>query len=131
MDKTGSVDERWELGEVVAVRWDRAAWEEGDVEGAPIIFYFEFAADGGVLRQVELAGAERTPIVAASLAEIWEAQGGKRQAATPQLLEYQAQFGNVAEGSCHDWDDYPGEPVTRDEFERAWEAARAHLMSRN
>lgn len=24
------------------VRWDRAVWEDGDVEGSPIVFLFEF-----------------------------------------------------------------------------------------
>ena len=103
-------------------------WEEGDVEGAPIVFYLEFAADGGVLRQVELAGREETPIAAASLVEIWEAQDGKRQGETPQMAAYRAQFGGLAEGSRHDWgDDYPGEPISHDEFERVWAVARAHL----
>ena len=124
------MDDTWDPGDVVPVRWDRAVWQEGDVEGTPIIFYFEFAADGGVLRQVELAGSEEIPIAAASWREIWEAQGGTHQAETPQLAAYRSQFGGLAEGSRHDWgDDYPGESISHDEFERVWAAARAHLVS--
>jgi hypothetical protein len=73
------VGDTWDLGDTVPVRWDRAVWQEGDVEGAPIVFYFEFASDGGVLRQVELTGSDETPIAAASRTEIREAQGRKRQ----------------------------------------------------
>jgi hypothetical protein len=128
--QAGLVDDTWDPGDVVPLRWDRAVWEEGDVEGAPIVFYFEFAADGGVLRQVELAGSGEIPIAAASRREIWEAQGGKHQAETPQLAAYRAQFGGLAEGSRHDWDDdYPGESISHEEFERVWVAARNHLVS--
>jgi hypothetical protein len=90
------VGDTWDLGDTVPVRWDRAVWQEGDVEGAPIVFYFEFASDGGVLRQVELTGSDETPIAAASRTEIREAQGRKRQGKTPQMAAYRAQFGAVA-----------------------------------
>ncbi|MBL8777535.1 MAG: hypothetical protein JNK12_16455 [Acidimicrobiales bacterium] len=110
------------------VRWDRAVWEEGDVEGAPMVFLFEMNVEGNVLRQVELAGPDQTPIAAASAAEWWEAQGWVRQAATPATIAYEQRFGGLAEGSLHEWGpDYPGQQVSSDEFERAWTAARQHL----
>ena len=108
-------------------QWERAEWVEGDVEGAPIVFFFEFNADGEVLRQVELAGGERVPIAAASLDEFWRLQGGVAQPATPELVRYEHRYGRVAEGSRHDWTDYPGEPISLDEFEAVWQRARAFL----
>ena len=87
---------------------ERAVWEEGDVEGAPIVFYFEFAADAVCSVKLSWPGAERSRYTAASRRETWEAQGGKHQAETPQMAAYRAQFGGLAEGPRHDWDDdYP------------------------
>lgn len=47
-----------------AVRWIESYWDEKDV-----LFFFEFDEDGWVLRQVELRGSDRKPMVAAALAE--------------------------------------------------------------
>lgn len=124
------MDDKVEL-DLRPVRWDRAVREEGDVEGAPIIFLFEVNAEGLVLRQVELAGPDHEPIAASSAEEWWEAQGWVQQAATPALIEYERTFGRLAEGSVHDWGpDYPGEPIPSSEFERAWSGARRHLEGR-
>lgn len=110
------------------VRWDRARWAEGDVEGTPIDFLMEFNADGVVLRQIELAGPAPEPIAAASAAEWWEAQGWVRQAPTPAVVEYERLYGVVAEGSVGEWGpDYPGESISSQEFERVWVEAREHL----
>jgi hypothetical protein len=114
------------------VRWERAVWADGDVEGAPIVFFFEFNADGAVLRQIELAGPPPgVPTAAASLLEFWEAQGGIARASTSALLKYQERFGNVAEGSREDWGpEYLGQPISSDEFEEVWRRARAHLSAK-
>jgi hypothetical protein len=45
------------------VRWLNSHWDED------VLFFFEADEDGWVLRQVELCGPDRTPTVAASLAE--------------------------------------------------------------
>jgi hypothetical protein len=103
-------------------------WDEGDDEGAPIEFFMEFDGDGAVLRQVELSGEQRRPIAAASAAEFWAAQGGHRQASTPQLDAYRARFGQTAEGTRSEWgDDYPGVEIERSEFEEIWHQARSVL----
>lgn len=47
-----------------AVRWLKSYWDEEDV-----LYFFEADEDGWVLRQVELRGPDRTPAVAAYLAE--------------------------------------------------------------
>ena len=113
------------------VQWDRAEWPEGDAEGAPIVYFMEFNAAGEVLRQVELAGQDEHPIAAASLAEFWEAQGWRVQAATPALLEYQERYGSLADGTRSYWGpDYPGVAIRREDFEAVWERARAFLSSK-
>lgn len=118
--------EQWPLMDEVPVRWERALWQEGDEPR--ILLYFEYNGDGVVLRQVELVGDDETPTAAASLAEFWAAQGGFRQASTPQLDAYRARFGATAEGSRQGWDDdYECNELTRDEFEHIWHTARVHL----
>ena len=109
------------------VRWVRSVWEEGDLEGSPITFLWEFDGEGVVVRQVELAGRDEIPIAAASWRDFWEAQQWRYQAATPALVMYQKRYGGVAEGSERDWGDYPHEAITSEEFEEFWRRARAAL----
>lgn len=98
--------------------WESAIWDEGDIEGAPLRFLFEFNAAGEVLRQVELVGPEERPIAAASLEEFWAAQEHTAQAETPVLRAYRERYGSVAEGRRADWDEsYPGRPISQSEFE--------------
>jgi hypothetical protein len=111
------------------VRWERAVWQEGDVKGRPIVFLFEFDDDGVVLRQIELVGPSERPIVAASLVEWWEAQGGMAGPVTGDTLAYEARYGGTAEGSRDSWANYPGEEISRPQFEAAWRSARAYLES--
>ncbi len=93
-------------------------------------FLYELTDAGEVLRAVELMGELEVPVGAASLAEFWKLQGYRRQAATPELEEYQQRYGGVPEGSEHDWGDYPHVEITREEFERVWKDSRAYLVKR-
>jgi len=117
------------------VRWVRARWDEPDLvgqavdglDGSCMTFLYEFTAAGVVLRAIELLGASDHPVGAASLAEFWQAQEYRRQAATPSLLVYESRYGNVPQGVEADWGDYPHEAITEEEFERVWTTSRAHL----
>jgi hypothetical protein len=108
--------------------WESATWDEGDVAGVPRTYLFEFNAAGDVLRQIELAGPQRVPVAAASLAEFWETQEHVAQPETPAQARYRHRYGLVAEGRRAAWDaNYAPVPITRGEFEAEWEAARASL----
>ena len=116
-------------------RWVRAEWDEPDLLGPPVegldgsrmTFLYELSDDGQVLRSIELMGESGVPVAASSLAEFWEAQEYKYQAATPALVEYEKRYGGVPEGSEQDWGDYPHVEITREEFERAWRSSRQYL----
>lgn len=101
------------------VRWLKAHWDEEDV-----LLFLEADEDGWVLRQVELRGPDRMPVVAAALAE-WpdiDRQGiGAVQA-------YEAKYGALAHQPISDWDaNFPHVGIDRVEFEEVWARARAHL----
>jgi hypothetical protein len=117
------------------VRWVRASWDQPDLigpladglDGSRMEFLYELTATGEVLRSIELMGAARVPVGAASVAEFWEAQEYRHQPATPTLIRSEEQFGSVPEGSESDWGDYPHDEITAEEFERCWEESRGHL----
>jgi hypothetical protein len=119
-------------------RWVRMEWDEPDLLGIPVegldgscmAFLYELSDDGVVLRSVELMGESGVPVCAASLAEFWEAQGYKRQAATPALVEHEKRYGGVPEGSEQDWGDYPRVEIAREEFEQVWRTSRQYLAQR-
>jgi hypothetical protein len=98
------------------VRWLSSYWDEED-----ILFYFEADEDGVVLRQVELQGPTRTPIGAASLAELPDA----RSYGSDAVVEYETTFGALAEHPISEWDPgFPHEDISADEFEAVWMQAR-------
>lgn len=103
-----------------AVRWLKYYWDEEDV-----LFFFEADEDGWVLRQVELRGPDRTPAVAASLAEWPDVD---RDGLTA-VQAYEAKYGGLADQPIGEWD--AGSPndeeIDRAEFEAEWHRARAHL----
>ena len=119
-------------------RWVRMEWDEPDLIGIPVegldgscmTFLYELSDDGHVLRSIELMGESAVPVGASSLAEFWEAQGYKYQAATPALLDYMKRYGGVPEGSEQDWGDYPRVEIAREEFERVWRTSRQYLAQR-
>ena len=88
-------------------RWVRSKRDEPDLDGVPVegldgsckTFLYELSDDGVALRAIELMGESGVPVGASSLAEFWEAQGYKAQAATPALVEYEKRYGGVPEGS--------------------------------
>jgi hypothetical protein len=95
-------------------RWFRSYWAEED-----IWFYFEVDADGWVIRQVELQGALRKPIAAASLAE------GEAAQRDGTLAAYAATYGGTAEVPVHEWEGHEPQDLTAEEFEAVWLSARA------
>jgi hypothetical protein len=90
----------------LVTRWFRSYWDEEDTW-----FYFEVGDDGWVSRQVELEGPARRPIAAAS------AEDGD------------ARYGFTAESPVSDWEGHVEEPLTFEEFEDVWAAARRHLTA--
>ena len=100
-------------------RWLRATAEEDDVT-----YYFEADVDGWVLRQVELRGSEKTPTVAAALAEWPNAD----RDGLALVHAYEAKYGALAEKPITEWDDdVPHVDIERAEFEAVWKRARTHL----
>ncbi|MEU5582711.1 hypothetical protein ABZ791_28335 [Streptomyces huasconensis] len=97
----------------------RCYWDEEDTW-----FYFEVDVDGWVIRQVELAGPELTPITAASLAE--------RQRARDEghLDECDSRFGTTAELPVSEWEGHDPEQLTAEEFEEVWGPARRRIEAR-
>jgi hypothetical protein len=129
-----------EVGRVLdpPTRWVRAESDEPDLFGTPVegldgsrmTVLYELTNKGEVLRSIELMGESGVPVGASSLAEFWEAQAYKRQAATPALLEHMKRYGGVPEGSESDWGDYPHVEITQEEFERVWQTSREYLAQR-
>ena len=102
------------------VRWLRAYWDEEDTT-----FYFEVDEDGWVLRQVEFSGADRTPTVAASLAEWPDAERDGLAA----VQAYEARYGGIADQPLPP-DQPPDAPhviIDRVEFVEVWQRARTLL----
>jgi hypothetical protein len=99
------------------VRWTCAYWDEED-----ITFFFETDDDGWVLRQVELHGTDKTPTVAAALAE-WPNADREGLAA---VQAYEAKYGVLADQPIK-WDEGPYIDVERAEFETVWQHARTQL----
>lgn len=99
--------------------WMRCYWDEDATW-----FYFEVDAEGWVTRQVELQGAELTPLTAASLDEWQRAQhsGG--------LTEYERKFGFTADVPVSQWEGHEAEQLTSREFEEVWHAARREITAR-
>ncbi|MFJ2650353.1 hypothetical protein ACIO1C_26980 [Streptomyces sp. NPDC087420] len=86
-------------------RWFRSYWDDEDTW-----FYFEVGDDGWVSRQVELEGPGRRPIVAAS------------------ADEDDVRYGFTAGLPVADWEGHLEVPMTFQEFEEVWSAARRRLM---
>nr|WP_202532467.1 hypothetical protein [Streptomyces sp. SID3212] len=86
-------------------RWFRSYWDEEDTW-----FYFEVGDDGWVSRQVELEGPARRPVAAASAGDV------------------DARYGFTAELPVTDWEGHIEMPMTFQEFEEVWRAARHRLM---
>ncbi len=102
------------------VRWLKSYWDEEDV-----MVFFEADEDGWVLRQVELRGTDRTPAVAASLAE-WPDANRDGIAA---VHAHEARYGALADQPISAWDTgFPHNDIDRLEFEEVWQRARAHLV---
>lgn len=102
-----------------ATRWLKSSWHEEDV-----LFFFEADEDGWVLRQIELKGPDRTPTVAAALAELPDADRDGLAA----VQAYEAKYGALADQPITEWDEgFPHVEVERTEFETVWQHARAHL----
>ena len=104
----------------LAVGWLRAYWDEDD-----ITYYLEHDEDGWILRQVELSGPDRTPTVAASLAE-WPDADRDGLAA---VQAYDAKYGSLGDQPL-DIDqpfEFPHAKIDRGEFEDVWVHARNHL----
>ncbi|MFD4632777.1 hypothetical protein ACFVYR_13395 [Streptomyces sp. NPDC058284] len=85
-------------------RWFRSYWYEEDTW-----FYFEVGDDAWVRRQVELEGPALRPIAAAS------------------AEDDDARYGFIAEPPVTDWEGHVEEPLTFEDFEDVWTAARRHL----
>ncbi|MET9632965.1 hypothetical protein ABZX92_36460 [Lentzea sp. NPDC006480] len=103
-------------------RWFRYFFADDDVW-----LHYEVDDEGRVCRQVDLAGADLSPVTAASLAEVLHARdsGG-----VETVIAYESRFGAMAEGQ-HEWQGVPGlENITAAEFERIWAAAREVLEER-
>ena len=99
------------------VRWLESYWDEEDVW-----FYFEADEDGCVLRQVELSGPTRAPIMAASLAEWPDADSDGIDA----VRRYESKYGSTAEVPLKDSDDVEYGEIERAEF-LTLPAARAKM----
>ncbi|WP_406359224.1 hypothetical protein OHB56_27000 [Streptomyces sp. NBC_01635] len=97
----------------------RCYWDEEDTW-----FYFEVDAAGWVIRQIELEGPELTPIAAASLEEWQRAYDAGR------LDEYEGRFGITAELAVSEWEGHDPLPLTSEEFEGVWKAARRQIADR-
>jgi hypothetical protein len=99
------------------VRWTQAYWDEEE-----ITFFFETDEDGWVLRQVELRGPDKTPMVAAALAELPNAD----REGIAALQAYEAKYGALADQPI-EWNEGAYIDVERAEFETVWQHARKHL----
>ena len=94
----------------------RCYWDEED-----IWFYFEVDSEGVVIRQVELQGPAFTPLAAASLDE-WQ-----RARDAGSLGAYEAAYGFTAELPVSEWEGHDPEPLTSEQFEKVWVAARRQI----
>lgn len=105
---------------VSVMLWIRAYDGESDVWS-----YFELDDEEWALRHVHLQGLQRRPATGASLAEVIELRDRGDLAA---LAAYERQYGVLAEGTLHDWQEADGAAeITRQEFESTWAAARETL----
>ncbi|WP_428936549.1 hypothetical protein [Streptomyces sp. ACT015] len=87
--------------------------------------YFELDDEEWALRHVDVQGLQRRPVTAASLAEVVEIRDGGDLSA---MAAYERQFGVLAEGTLHGWQEADGAAeITRQEFESTWAAARETL----
>jgi hypothetical protein len=97
----------------------RCYWDEED-----IWFYVEADADGEVTRQIELQGPEATPLAAASLDE-W-----RRACDRGLMADYERTYGFTSELPVSEWEGHDPQPLTADEFEKVWAAARRQIEAR-
>lgn len=109
------------------VRWLRSYWSDDDRW-----YLVEVDADGWGMRQIELSGPDRTPVVAASLAE-WPDADVDGLAA---VRRYEASYGALGdqrlpfeEGEPATWEP-PADDIDATEFEAAWARARRYLEAR-
>ena len=97
----------------------RCYWGEED-----IWFYIEVDSEGVVIRQVELQGPAARPVAAASLDE-WE-----RAQDVGSLGAYEAAYGFTAELPVSEREGHDPEPLTGEQFEKVWDAARRQIADR-
>ncbi|MDG4531905.1 hypothetical protein [Streptomyces sp. AV19] len=100
--------------------WFRAYYEDEDLWQ-----YFETDDENWAVRQVDVRGADSTPVTAASLEEILYLRDHSDLAA---MGRYERQYGILAEGPLDGWEDEPhaGE-IPAAEFEQLWVRARLIL----
>jgi hypothetical protein len=104
------------------VRWLKAHWDDDDAW-----YYFEVDEDGWASRQVELRGPARTPMTAASLAELPDA----RIDGIDAVRNYESKYGAPSEAPIGDFDEgFAPTEITRSEFDEVWTQARSHLERR-
>ena len=102
------------------VKWIRTYDEAQDLWQ-----YFEGDEQGQILRQVDVRGADGTPLTAASLEEGLRLQ---ERADIATMSRYEQRYGRVAEASLTTWADSPhAEAISAEEFEGAWLDARRAL----
>lgn len=99
------------------MHWVKAYWEEDDGT-----YFFEADEDGRVLRQVVLQGSDRTPTVAASLADWPDVEREGLAAAQAYFAEY----GMTSDKPITKWD-FPHVKIAAGTFEKVWTRARDHL----
>jgi hypothetical protein len=102
------------------VLWLRYHFDEDDT-----LTYYEFGEDGYARRQVDLQGAERRPVTAATLEELLHARdhGG-----FDAVVAYESKYGVLAEGEVDGWRDVDQVvEISSAEFEDAWAPARRAL----
>lgn len=75
-------------------------------------------------RQIKLQGPELTPIEAAFLLEWQQARDAGR------LADYDSKFEGTAELSASEWEGQDPQPLTCEEFEEVWDAARRQIAGR-
>jgi hypothetical protein len=92
--------------------------------------YLEIDDEGWATRHVDLQGADRSPVVAASLAEVLALRD---TAADPVAMgAYEQRYGVLAEGRLDGWEDFEGTTaIPVETFELIWAAARQHMDAIN
>ncbi|AKJ11722.1 hypothetical protein ABB07_17260 [Streptomyces incarnatus] len=96
-------------------------------EASDLWQYFESDEEGRVLRQVEVRGADGTPVTAAALEEVLRYE---ERADVAVMSRYEQRYGLVAEGRLTAWEEAArAGAISAEEFERVWLEARRTLGS--